>query len=105
MTALGVRQLAAAGAGPPSPAGRQARHGPPPDGGDGSREMPMVPEPEFTSYYGRPVVKPAPWGDDVAAYLFLGGVAGGSALLAAGGAAHRAADAAPQLPGWPPWPR
>ena len=22
----------------------------------------MVPEPEFTSYYGRPVVKPAPWG-------------------------------------------
>ncbi|GAB3285823.1 polysulfide reductase NrfD [Sinomonas notoginsengisoli] len=55
------------------------------DGGDGSREMPMVPEPEFTSYYGRPVVKPAPWGDDVAAYLFLGGVAGGSALLGLGG--------------------
>ena len=48
------------------------------ENGDGSREMPMVPEPEFTSYYGRPVVKPAPWGDDVAAYLFLGGVAGGS---------------------------
>ncbi|KRE79407.1 NrfD/PsrC family molybdoenzyme membrane anchor subunit [Arthrobacter sp. Soil763] len=55
------------------------------DNGDGSREMPMVPEPEFTSYYGRPVVKPAPWGDDVAAYLFLGGVAAGSALLGAGG--------------------
>jgi hypothetical protein len=45
----------------------------------------MVPEPEFTSYYGRPVVKPAPWGDDVAIYLFLGGVAGGSALLGLGG--------------------
>ena len=45
----------------------------------------MVPEAEFTSYYGRPVVKPAPWGDDVAAYLFLGGVAGGSALLGLGG--------------------
>jgi hypothetical protein len=44
----------------------------------------MVPEAEFTSYYGRPVVKPAPWGHDVAAYLFLGGVAGGSAVLAAG---------------------
>ena len=44
----------------------------------------MVPEAEFTSYYGRPVVKPAPWGHDIAAYLFLGGVAGGSALLAAG---------------------
>ncbi len=44
----------------------------------------MVPEPEFTSYYGRPVVKAAPWGHDIAAYLFLGGVAGGSALLGAG---------------------
>jgi hypothetical protein len=53
-------------------------------GADGSREMPMVPEAEFTSYYGRPVVKPAPWGHEVAAYLFLGGVAGGSGLLAAG---------------------
>jgi formate-dependent nitrite reductase membrane component NrfD len=31
------------------------------------------------------VVKPAPWGWDVAAYLFLGGVAGGSAVLAACG--------------------
>ena len=55
------------------------------DNGDGSREMPMVPEAEFTSYYGRPVVKPAPWGEDVALYLFLGGVAGGSALLGLGG--------------------
>jgi Polysulphide reductase, NrfD len=53
-------------------------------GGDGSREMSMVPEAEFSSYYGRPVVKPAPWGHEVGAYLFLGGVAGGSGLLAAG---------------------
>jgi formate-dependent nitrite reductase membrane component NrfD len=53
--------------------------------GDGSGEMPMVPEPEFTSYYGRPVVKPPPWGDPIGAYLFLGGVAGGSALLGLGG--------------------
>ena len=44
----------------------------------------MVPEPEFTSYYDRPVVKPAPWGHEIAAYLFLGGVAGGSGVLAAG---------------------
>jgi len=51
---------------------------------DGSREAPVVPEAEFSSYYGRPVVKPAPWGHEVAAYLFLGGVAGGSGLLAAG---------------------
>ena len=54
------------------------------DVGDGSREMQMVPEPEFTSYYGRPVVKPAPWGPGIAAYLFLGGLAGGSAVLGAG---------------------
>jgi len=65
--------------------GRRRRGTGPGGGGDGSREMPMVPEPEFTSYYGRPVVKPAPWGHEVAAYLFLGGVAGGSALLALGG--------------------
>ena len=45
----------------------------------------MVPDAEFSSYYGRPVVKPAPWGHEVAAYLFLGGVAAGSGLLAAGG--------------------
>ncbi|SOX51423.1 nitrite reductase, partial [Mycobacterium ahvazicum] len=63
--------------------GRGARRGGG-SGSDGSREMPMVPEAEFTSYYGRPVVKPAPWGHEVAAYLFLGGVAGGSGLLAAG---------------------
>lgn len=74
---------------PPEPPGRGRRQGKRRrratlDGGDGSREMPVVPEPEFTSYYGRPVVKPAPWGHDVAAYLFLGGVAGGSAVLAAG---------------------
>jgi Polysulphide reductase, NrfD len=73
---------------PPEPTGgrrggnrqRTGRRG----GGDGSREMPMVPEAEFGSYYGRPVVKPAPWGHEVGAYLFLGGVAGGSGLLAAG---------------------
>lgn len=53
-------------------------------GGDGSREMPVVPDAEFASYYGRPVVKAPPWETDVAAYLFLGGLAGGSALLAAG---------------------
>ncbi len=44
----------------------------------------MVPDAQFTSYYGRPVVKPAPWSHEIAAYLFLGGVAGGSGLLAAG---------------------
>jgi hypothetical protein len=55
-----------------------------PAGADGSRETPVVPEAAFTSYYGRPVVKPAPWGPGIAGYLFLGGVAGGSAVLGAG---------------------
>lgn len=44
----------------------------------------MVPEARFSSYYGRPVVKPAPWGHEIAGYLFLGGLAGGSGLLAGG---------------------
>ncbi|TAN31055.1 MAG: polysulfide reductase [Actinomycetota bacterium] len=44
----------------------------------------MVPDASFTSYYGRPVVKAAPWSNDIPAYLFLGGLAGGSSLLAAG---------------------
>ncbi|GAA4390836.1 NrfD/PsrC family molybdoenzyme membrane anchor subunit [Tsukamurella soli] len=52
--------------------------------GSGGREELMVPEAEFVSYYGRPIVKPPPWEWPVAAYLFLGGVAGGSGLLAAG---------------------
>jgi hypothetical protein len=73
---------------PPDPKGGKRRKGKRAGrrsgGGDGSREMPMVPEAEFTSYYGRPVVKAPPWGHEVAAYLFLGGVAGGSGLLAAG---------------------
>ncbi|GAB3580385.1 NrfD/PsrC family molybdoenzyme membrane anchor subunit [Calidifontibacter terrae] len=45
----------------------------------------MVPDAEFTSYYGRNLVKPPPWGDDIPAYLFLGGLAAGSALIGAGG--------------------
>jgi hypothetical protein len=50
-------------------------------------EYQMVPDATFTSYYGRPVVKPAPWGVDIPVYLFLGGLAGGSSLLAAGASA------------------
>lgn len=45
----------------------------------------MVPDVEFTSYYGRNVVKPPPWSEDIPAYLFLGGLAAGSALVGAGG--------------------
>ncbi len=47
-------------------------------------EFSMVPEAEFTSYYGRQIVKPSPWEADIPAYLFAGGVAAGSSLLAAG---------------------
>lgn len=53
-------------------------------GGKRRDEHQMVPDATFTSYYGRPVVKPSPWANDIPAYLFLGGVAGGSSLLAAG---------------------
>jgi hypothetical protein len=48
-------------------------------------DRPMVPPAEFRSYYGRPVVKAPVWHHDIAAYLFTGGLAAGSALLAAGG--------------------
>lgn len=44
----------------------------------------MVPPADFESYYDRPIVKASPWEVDIPAYLFLGGLAGGSSLLAAG---------------------
>ncbi len=45
----------------------------------------MVPAPEFESYYGRPVIKRPVWkSPDVPGYLFLGGLAGASAVLAEG---------------------
>jgi formate-dependent nitrite reductase membrane component NrfD len=44
----------------------------------------MVPPATFTSYYGRPIVKASPWKSDIPAYLFLGGLAAASSLLAAG---------------------
>jgi len=45
----------------------------------------MVPEAEFSSYYGRPVIKEPVWkAADIAGYLFLGGLAGASSVLAVG---------------------
>ena len=45
----------------------------------------MVPAASFTSYYGRPILKPPTWNSvDIAGYLFLGGLAGGSSIIAAG---------------------
>lgn len=47
----------------------------------------MVPEPEFESYYGRQIIKTPTWKTpDVPLYLFLGGMAGSSAVLAEGAA-------------------
>lgn len=51
---------------------------------DGSKEERMVPNVELESYYGKPVVKAPPWEWPIAVYLFLGGMAGGSALLGVG---------------------
>jgi formate-dependent nitrite reductase membrane component NrfD len=63
-----------------SAGGRRRRRG-----GRGERgERAMVPDAQLTSYYGRPILKAAPWTVDIPAYLFLGGLAGGSALTAAG---------------------
>lgn len=47
-------------------------------------ERQMVPEAEFSSYYGRQVVKPAPWKREIPTYLYTGGLAAGSGLIAAG---------------------
>jgi formate-dependent nitrite reductase membrane component NrfD len=48
-------------------------------------EQLMVPDAEFRSYYGRPVIKEPVWqAPDVAGYLFFGGLAGASSVLAAG---------------------
>ncbi len=48
-------------------------------------EQLMVPEADFQSYYGRPVLKEPTWAAlDIAGYLFLGGLAGASSVLAAG---------------------
>lgn len=48
-------------------------------------ERTVVPRADFTSYYGRPIVKASPWEADIPAYLFAGGLAAGSAMLGAGG--------------------
>jgi hypothetical protein len=48
-------------------------------------DQPVVPPAEFTSYYGKPVINTPVWeSPDIPGYLFLGGLAGGSSLLAAG---------------------
>jgi formate-dependent nitrite reductase membrane component NrfD len=47
-------------------------------------EQAMVPEAEFRSYYDRPVLKAPVWKWYIPTYLFAGGLAAGSSMLAAG---------------------
>ena len=55
--------------------------------GGGRGEAAMVPEADFESYYGRPIIKAPVWKTpDVPLYLFLGGLSGASAVLAEGAA-------------------
>jgi formate-dependent nitrite reductase membrane component NrfD len=51
-------------------------------GRSGRGELAMVPEATPTSYYGHPVIKPPIWKPEIGVYLFTGGLAGASALLA-----------------------
>ncbi|WP_171113908.1 MULTISPECIES: NrfD/PsrC family molybdoenzyme membrane anchor subunit [Streptomyces] len=52
----------------------------------GRGERAMVPDAEFSSYYGKPILNKPTWRPlDIAGYLYLGGLAGASSLLAAGG--------------------
>jgi formate-dependent nitrite reductase membrane component NrfD len=50
----------------------------------GGGDPTVVPPADFGSYYGRPVIKTPVWEWKIAAYLFTGGVAAGTAVLAAG---------------------
>lgn len=48
-------------------------------------EQTVVPEAEFTSYYGKPVLNQPAWkAANIAGYFFLGGLAGAGSVLAAG---------------------
>ncbi|MGY5882397.1 NrfD/PsrC family molybdoenzyme membrane anchor subunit [Modestobacter lacusdianchii] len=52
--------------------------------GGGNREAAMVPEAEFSSYYGRQIIKTPTWKNpEVPIYFFLGGAAGTSSVIAA----------------------
>ncbi|WP_150237241.1 NrfD/PsrC family molybdoenzyme membrane anchor subunit [Nocardiopsis quinghaiensis] len=51
----------------------------------GRGEPTRVPDAEFRSYYGKPVLNQIVWeAPDIGGYLFLGGLAGASSVLAAG---------------------
>lgn len=48
-------------------------------------EQAMVPDAQFTSYYGKPIINPPVWqAPDIPGYLFAGGLAGAASVLALG---------------------
>lgn len=48
-------------------------------------DQPMVPDAQFASYYGRPIINKPIWAaPDIPGYFFLGGLAGASSVMAAG---------------------
>ncbi|MQA33410.1 NrfD/PsrC family molybdoenzyme membrane anchor subunit [Modestobacter roseus] len=52
--------------------------------GSGNREAAMVPDAEFSSYYGRQIIKSPVWKNpEVPIYFFLGGAAGTASVIAA----------------------
>ncbi|HVA73360.1 MAG TPA: NrfD/PsrC family molybdoenzyme membrane anchor subunit [Acidimicrobiales bacterium] len=56
--------------------------------GRGDGEQPVVGDATFRSYYGKPIINKPVWeAPDIAGYLFLGGLAGASSVMAAGAAA------------------
>jgi hypothetical protein len=72
------------GAGGDGSATATGQRGPRVGRGDGRRRRRdlLVPEAEFRSYYGRPVLKQPAWTLEVPWYFFFGGMAGASAPLA-----------------------
>lgn len=52
--------------------------------GKGRGERALVPDMDVRTYYDRPVVKPPTWKHWIAEYMFLGGLAAGSSVLAFG---------------------
>ncbi len=82
----GRQAPAPAPAGRPGHTDRSGRTGRSGRGRRGRGEQPVVPDAAFSSYYGEPVLNKPTWKPvDIAGYLYLGGLAGASSLLAAGG--------------------
>ncbi len=82
--AAGNGARAATAASPNGDGPRRGRHRRGGRGGRGGEQF-MVPKAEFQSYYGRPIIKAPVWEvPDVPGYLFFGGLAGASSVLAAG---------------------